>query len=926
MKNILAIDDSEDNLNSFELLITSNIKNTQVLKAHSGKEGLLLLETNDIDLVLLDLNLPDLDGFEVCSIIKSNPTFLYLPIIMITAQNIPAKARVKGMEIGADAFVSKPYEGIELLAMIKVILRMKNAEGKLRAQNLILEKEVERKSKIAAQNENKYLFLFQSLGNPVVVLDKNYNILELNNAFVNTFNIEREKAEFRNFLSLIKFVDNKALKEVFETVINKGEPNIAVSVIEGNNDEKLLFHWYLTPSFRNLDGEIQFVIASGFDITRKQAMELKLWESESKFRSFFEQSSDGVVITDDKGIVFEWNKATEEITGIAKTDVVFKNIGDIKINLYFLKDEFSDIQYNDKKNSYRSILRKWIENKETFLNQLFHFCLEDNFTQKFISVVVFPIELQHTTLYGMFVRDITVEHIAKQELARSKQELSNNFSFLSTLIDTIPYPVFHKDLSGIYKGCNNAFAEFFGKEKNEILGKTIFEITTESVANAIVQRDNLLLTDKKLQVYEIELQVNDDVRNILINKALYKSSTDETSGIVGILIDVSDRKHTEQKLREARDKAEQADKLKSSFLANMSHEIRTPLNAISGFAGLLEAQDLSTNRKKSYISHINQGVNALINLIDNIIEVATIDSGQVVITNHTFTLDKFIADIQNFMYERDSTLFENEIIFEINNQLNNDFVLTTDFIRLKIIIFHLLDNAIKFTRKGTILLTINKFENSVVFAVQDSGIGIDAAKFDYIFERFTKIEEYNKQLYSGTGLGLYIAKKLSHLLNGKIEINSTIGKGSVFSFHLPIFKDNNLQNIHLINKDMYNWSDKTILIAEDEEINYIFLEEALLDTGVKVLLARNGVEAVDIFLANQKIDLVLLDIKMPELNGYEVNMIMKKNRPHIPVIAQTAYALSGEKEKIIESGFDDYIAKPIRQAKLLAIISKYFGA
>lgn len=406
----------------------------------------------------------------------------------------------------------------------------------------------------------------------------------------------------------------------------------------------------------------------------------------------------------------------------------------------------------------------------------------------------------------------------------------------------------------------------------------------------------------------------------------------DSAEIICYCQNISALKQIEETLIKAKERAEESDKLKTAFLSNLSHEIRTPMNAIIGFSELLMSNELPIEQKEKYVNYINNSGSVLLKLIDDIIDIAKIQSNQL-------SIKKVRTDINSILYEIYSTYSkllktkkgdEVEIIW--NKRDKDDRVkLFTDPLRFRQIFTNLLGNALKFTDKGSIEFgydLIEEGETKVIrFFVKDTGIGLSEKNKDIVFNRFFRIENDSMRLYRGAGLGLTITKSLVDLLEGKIWVESELGKGSTFYFTFPVSDVELINNIDLSDKkeiDFSRWVGKTILVAEDEDINFIYIDEILKRYKLKILHAHNGQEAVQLFKENRHIvELILMDIKMPVMDGFEATEQIKLLSPDTPIIAQTAYALAGEREKIIDAGCDDYLSKPLKPKGLILAISKY---
>lgn len=419
--------------------------------------------------------------------------------------------------------------------------------------------------------------------------------------------------------------------------------------------------------------------------------------------------------------------------------------------------------------------------------------------------------------------------------------------------------------------------------------------------------------------FEIEFHIrtrSDDDRKV---KTLQMICSTVASGgevmIQGFLRDISAEKKIERELLKSRYKAESANRFKSVFLTNLGHELRTPMNAIIGFSELLKSGQAAERHLEEYLSIIKNKGNYLLSLIDDVIELSRFETGDVTISKSSFSVNAFMLDLysefENRRKEKDKEHIELQM--ELPEEYN-DVVLFTDPGRLHQVLASILSNAFKFTDKGKVEFGFFESEKNYKFYVSDTGIGLSKDDQRRIFNRFEDVEETALPRLAGTGLSLTIARKIIEQMGGKIKVRSEINKGSWFQVTVPkglpvksrtdmIHETWNIRNV--------NWKDKVILIAEDEELNFRFLEALLQRTQAKVLRAKNGKEAVDLCKNISHIDMILMDIKMPVMSGNEATVEIKKNRPEIPVIAQTAFSIQEEIAKCKEAGCDDYVTKPI---------------
>jgi signal transduction histidine kinase len=370
-------------------------------------------------------------------------------------------------------------------------------------------------------------------------------------------------------------------------------------------------------------------------------------------------------------------------------------------------------------------------------------------------------------------------------------------------------------------------------------------------------------------------------------------------------------------------KAEESDHLKTVFLQNMSHEIRTPLNVTLGYLDLLNDKELNEESRKKYIDIIHRSGQRLLSTLNNIIEISKIEANQL-------DVNEAEVDIQNMM-EFYCEFFNNQTqkkgvkINLAEHIKGEEAIIKTDKHLLDGILTNLLDNAVKFTKDGSIEIG-NYIENdNIVFYVKDTGIGIPEHKQKIIFDSFIQAETKINRPYEGSGLGLSITKAYVEALKGKIWLESKTLKGSTFFFSIPYVKIEHDTSLGLkeTEKPLELRSNFTILIAEDDELSFEYINRIINNKNITVVHAANGEEAVRIVRENANIALVLMDIKMPGIDGFEATQLIRLHNKTIPIIAQTAYALSGDKEKAISVGCNDYISKPISRSDLNRIIRKY---
>ena len=389
--------------------------------------------------------------------------------------------------------------------------------------------------------------------------------------------------------------------------------------------------------------------------------------------------------------------------------------------------------------------------------------------------------------------------------------------------------------------------------------------------------------------------------------------------------DISQRIEIETELIKAKEKAEESDRLKSAFLTNMSHEIRTPMNGILGFTELLKEPSLKSDDIQDYIQIIEISGTRMLNTINNIVDISKIESGLIQIN----ISETNINEKMEFTYK----FFKPEVEFKglhfslKNGLTTKESIIKTDNEKVYGILTNLVKNAIKFTYEGSINFGYNKKGEFLEFFIKDTGVGIPEKQKKFIFDRFRQGSESHNRGYEGSGLGLSIAKNYVEMLGGKIWVESQEGKGSTFYFTIPYIDASN-ENTEIINTDSTEYKEVQlkklkILIVEDDEISYSLLTRMLQKISKEVLHVITGVEAIEACRNNPDLDLVLMDIRMPVMDGNEATRNIRQFNKDLIIIAQTAFAFSGDKEKAIESGCNDYISKPINKLLLFELIKKH---
>jgi len=394
------------------------------------------------------------------------------------------------------------------------------------------------------------------------------------------------------------------------------------------------------------------------------------------------------------------------------------------------------------------------------------------------------------------------------------------------------------------------------------------------------------------------------------------------TGYRGIHKDITKNKLQTLELIEAKERAEAGSRLKTAFMNNISHELRTPLNGILGFTQLLLEPDLSNEEKVHFQSLLTQSSNRLIGTITNYMDISMIVSGNMAVHMKPTRLSPLFTRIQEKYL---SVCSEKKLFFSISlPEGTASLEINTDGELLQKTLEHMLDNAVKFTPKGEICLGLTLIPGSIRFFVRDTGIGVPKEAHQRIFEPFMQEESSLTRGYEGSGLGLSIAAGIVKLLGGETQMESEKGAGSTFSFTLPceIIPSSRPSATEPV-QAILPVANSVILVAEDDEANLIYFENILRNEGLGVITASNGQDAIDRIHEHPEISLVLMDMKMPLMDGMEATKRIKSIRRELPVVAITAFAMSGDKKKILEAGCDGYLSKPLTKEVLLAKVKEF---
>ncbi len=510
---------------------------------------------------------------------------------------------------------------------------------------------------------------------------------------------------------------------------------------------------------------------------------------------------------------------------------------------------------------------------------------------------------------------------------------------LEHIFDAMPVGILYLDRNYRILNVNRFFCGLFSLQKEDLLGKLCYKMFGEDSSGSPEGKQaevcSFCLVEKCVETRKacsLERDIRDKHANIITIPEM-----DEQGNVyrfLKIYEDVSHRKRYEQKLMEAKEAAEAANRAKSDFLANMSHEIRTPMNAILGMTDLYLMEEREDERAE-YIKHIREAGYSLVRILNDILDMSKIVSGKLEIEKITFDLSRVIDGVRATF---EPLAMKKGISLETFMAPDVPVHLLGDPFRLQQILNNLVSNAVKFTGAGSVIVSITMGGSRaregrvpLVLSVTDTGIGIPMEKQHDIFKEFTQIDSSTSRKYGGTGLGLSISRKITELLGGEMTLQSSPGRGSTFSCHIPFEsarpeeKQPEKATVEsIIRNGMY---ELKVLVVEDNRLNQKVIRRLLEKTGCEVVIAENGMIALEL-LGQQTFDVVFMDIHMPELDGYETVLRIRNDNSNvlnrnIPIIAMTAHAMNGDHEKCLASGMNGYIPKPIEAQKVLEIVAQY---
>ena len=738
--------------------------------------------------------------------------------------------------------------------------------------------------------------LIDNLPDPVYILDKGGRKVVANKADVENIGC-RTEAEALGKTDLDLFAGKIGKRGYADnmSVIKSGNPIIKRE--EKFVDKNGIQRWLLTSKFPLYDtsGQITGLVGIGYDITERKRVEDALKESEATYRTLVEKMPDGIYKSTSEGKFEEVNPAMVKMLGYNSKEELLAI--DIKTRLYFDPSDRDSLTLDEIKGGIGVFRLKTKDGTGIWV--------EDHgwFTQDESGKIIF---------HEGIIRDVS-ERIKAENALFESNELNKS------LMQSFPFDMDIVDEEGNILFLSKNLEEKFGRDA---LGTKCWKHYRD---NKLQCADCPLFSGIKIGNTEIT-----ETKGVFGGRIYEVSHTgmwfQGKKAVLEVFQDITDHKLAESELLAAKVKAEESDRLKSSFLANMSHEIRTPMNGILGFMGLLQEPNLSGDERDEYIKIVKASGSRLLGTINDIIDISKIESGQSVISISETDINNIMQQFYRFFRIEAE---EKGLILNISELLpeNNSKVLTDGY-KVESVLSNLIKNALKFTPHGSIGFGCYVDSDMLRFTVSDTGVGIPPKRKKHIFERFVQAETSLSRPFEGSGLGLSISKAYVEMLGGEIHVKSELGKGSEFSFTIPFQPEAKEQpakaeqpDSHIVSIE----STKVILVAEDDDISFYFLKKVLANEKIRLLRAPDGMEAVRLCRVVPEISLVLMDIKMPLLDGYEATKQILGFKPDLPIVALTAYAFAEDSNKAIASGCVDYLSKPLNREKLFKVLAKHLA-
>ncbi len=755
------------------------------------------------------------------------------------------------------------------------------------------------------QSELKFKSLFENAADPILLVDFNGNILDVNPAACNILGYSGNELRNMKTIDLNTEKYKPKVKDRLENLAREGYLYFETAH-QAKDGSVLLFE--IHSKVIEIDGK-ENILSVYRDITlRKQAADA-LRKSEENFRNYFENSPLGKLVTGIDGSL-KVNQAFCQMLGYSKEEL--------------LKLKWKEITH---KNDIR-LSEKNMKSLVDGVKEIVWF--EKRYIHKNGNVVYTEISatLQRDTEGKPSYFISTIQDITERKRAQKQLRL------LGRAIDQNPVAIVITNTDGVIEYVNPKFTEVTGYASAEVIGRnpSILQSGEHSPEFYRGLWDTILSGNDWHGEFHNKKKNGEHYWESAVISPVFDESG-KISSFVAVKEDITEKKKIIHDLIIAKENAQESDRLKSAFLSTMSHELRTPLNAVIGFSSLID-EETPMDQITMYSQMILKSGNNLLDIIEGILDLTLLESGESKTHYERFSLLPFMKNLITLAKDEQKKANKPQIEIEcLSCNSDHHIQLYSDQQMINRIFAHLFQNAFKFTSSGKVefgyMVGSNGESDRIRFFVKDTGIGVPENQKAIIFDKFRQADDSHTRKYGGTGIGLTIVKHKVELLGGQILLDSTSGEGSTFYFTIPILEPKLVIRKSLeYNGEMKaqnNFSNQTILIAEDEDSNFQLFTYLLIKSNLRILHARDGFEAINLFKAHPEIKLVLMDINMPNMNGYEATKKIKASKPEIPVIAVTAFAMSGDRETSLSQGCDEHLEKPIRKEQLFTLLQKFIS-
>ncbi len=842
--------------------------------------------------------------------VLTNPVYTskekYLEILLINKLNDPI---IQGIILDANDITDHVQLEKSLKKQREEYLKLSNdyetQNKKIKIKNEILEgktREIIEANEKLIKSESRILSLSRIVNQAITILENGKRVFISDRlAQITGYPIE----ELYNFdITNLAAPNEKTQKTPVNDKLNALQQNFWGYT--KNGEKKYFSNIYYT---EKTPGNPTFTFIITTDRTKDKIQNELLRENQMNLHATLESLQKWIIVVDRKGYIINFYKPSSVEHFLLKEDaqIIGKHYTDLPLQESFIE----------------KLLDTGIKVQNEGKTQNLELPIE---VQGRIRWYYVSMSLRHNTTGQNIGWTLVLDDISS--IKATEMQLKNREAQLFSLINHFPDIVCLKDQDNRWVLANKGLLELYGLKNKPYLLKTCRELASKypenkKLYNECTKTDALAWHNREQIKYDMTFdRPNQTPRSYEIIKVPIYDAKGNPNWLVMLGRDVTKRKKMTHELEYAKEIAEQADQLKTAFLTNMSHELRTPLNGIVGFSQLLKNQKHTHKEKEEFLNIIYESSNLLLNIINDIIDLSKMETGQINLNISPTNIQDMVSE----SYKQLKQLYKKpDISFEVKYpETPEQIIIDTDKVRLQQVINNLVSNAFKFTKKGSVTISIgfdDKHEHLLLF-VEDTGIGISTEFHKTVFERFRQVEEGYTREYGGAGLGLSITKKIVGMLGGTIELKSKRNQGSTFIVKLPYISTKTDEHTKSRPADISFIKNKKVLAVEDDAGSYLLLKSIFRNSGCILLHAKNGQEAIDLIQKQTDIDLVLMDVQMPVMDGLEATQKIKSLNNSIPIIAQTAHAFTNDREKCIEAGCDDFITKPVKFAELFVSISK----